>query len=93
MAMTTEHQLEIPGIGQQKARLVDWKRENNIHTHHCPDIERAPWVCWQGEEGEAEAVEYLEDEGEDGFGTGMTESAAIVDYCNKVGLKRPFWWT
>ena len=48
---------------------------------------------WQGEEGEDGAVEYLEDEGEDGFGTGMTESAAIVDYCNKYGLKRPFWWT
>lgn len=81
-------QLEIEGIGQQKATLSDWKRDNKIYTWHSPGCDHE-WSCW-------DEIESPHDFGHtysfDAMGFGNTEKEAILDYCQKEGIAPPFWW-
>jgi len=81
-------QLEIEGIGQQKATLSDWKKENKIYTYESNGIEK-PWSAW----GEVEAPwDFGHEYGFDKMGLGNTEKEAIWSFCDKWGIQPPFWW-
>jgi hypothetical protein len=84
-------QLEIEGIGQQKASLSDWKVENNIYTHHAPHMEgNKRWTCWAEIECPAE---FLGQHGDHNMGFGETQKAAIQDFCKLHNVAPPFWWS
>ncbi|WP_417550160.1 hypothetical protein [Methylophaga sp.] len=84
-------QLEIDGIGQQKAKLSDWKKANDIFTHHSPHMDKADlqWTCWSEDN---DPGDFLGKHGDDAFGFGSSEKAAIADFCHKHNIERPFWW-
>ena len=85
-------QLEINGIGQQKATLTDWKKENNIYTHKLNDEtldHDVQWSCWD----EFKCVEeFASDYGYDAIALGKTEKQAILKFCHDNEIKPPFWW-
>jgi len=81
-------QLGIEGIGQQKATLSDWKKQNGIFTHKS-DICEKQWTAWNEIES---PCDFLSEYGGEAFGFGATEKAAILDFCEKENIKPPFWW-
>ena len=85
------NQLEIGGIGYQKVSLSDWKKENDIRTHHAPHMkgECPTWSCWD----EFESPEdFLSKHGDIWMGFGDSEKEAIMDFCLKCKIELPFWW-
>lgn len=84
-------QLEIDGIGQQKASLADWKKQNKIFTHDAPHMgnDGPRWSCWAEI---AAPSDFLEIYGQDAFGYGGSEKTAITDFCQKHEIELPFWW-
>lgn len=85
-------QLEIEGIGQQKATLADWKRENDVYTHYSEymECEDGPaWSCWDQIES---PIEFGEKYSFDAIGVGSTEKEAIIKFCSENEIKLPFWW-
>lgn len=87
----TSQQLEIEGIGQQKATLSQWKIDNSVFTHHSPHLEGNgfTWSCW-GESSDPE--QFLSKYGDNSFGFGNSEKSAILSFCNKHNIEIPFWW-
>lgn len=87
----SERQLDIPGIGQQKAKLSDWKKENKVFTHHAPHMADCnPWCAWNEI---LSPDDYLNRYGGEAFGYGKSEKSAILDLCDKDDdIKLPFWW-
>ena len=83
-------QLEIDGIGQQRATLSEWKSQNNIFTYHAKFADdHTKWTCWDKIE---DPSEFLGKYGDHCFGFGLTEKAAILNFCQKHRVKPPFWW-
>lgn len=82
-------QLEIDGIGQQKATLKDWKSVNKIYTWNSPRCGDKPWSCWDEIESPGD---FGHTYGFEEMGFGSTEKDAIIDYCKKQDIKLPFWW-
>lgn len=84
-------QLEIDGIGQQKAKLSDWKKANNVFTHHSAHVERIDmqWTCWDETD---DVFIFIEKYGDSAMGFGSSEKAAISDFCQKHNIECPFWW-
>lgn len=86
-----EPQLELEGIGQQKATLADWKAGNNIYTFYSENMagEECPWSCWDEIES---PIDFMEQYGCDSIGVGETEKEAIIEFCMDNEIKLPFWW-
>lgn len=85
------NQLELDGIGQQLAKLSDWKKENNIFTHNSMvnDPEYKNWSCWDEIEG---ALDFMDKYGYDAIALAHTEKEAIIKFCTDNDIKLPFWW-
>ncbi len=83
-------QLGIPGIGQQKAKLSDWKKENKIYTHHAPHMEESPWIAWDEFESPHDYDSHYDP---DSMGFGKSEKEAITDFCTEHDKALPFWWS
>jgi len=83
-------QIEIPGIGQQKATLADWKVEHEVFTHKSEIPQNSnPWNAWMEFES---AFEYMHKNNPDDMGFGKSEKDAILNLCDKHGITPPFWW-
>ncbi|WP_257282155.1 hypothetical protein [Endozoicomonas sp. ISHI1] len=84
-------QTELPGIGQQKVTLADWKNENEIFTHKARGLtpEELPWSAWSEIE---DPSDYISTHDPESMGYGSSEKEAILNLCAKEGRKPPFWW-
>jgi len=87
-----EHQLELPGIGQQKITLTQWKKQNQIFTHHSPHLvehSNWTWTCWNELEN---PEEFLSRYGDKAMSFASNEKDAVLCQCAKIGIDKPFWW-
>lgn len=88
-----EQQLTIPGIGQQLADLDWWKKETGVYTQEIKGIawntEGFVWGAWSGFES---PVIFICQNQPDDMGYGDTEREAILAYCEKANIDKPFWW-
>lgn len=84
-------QLEIEGIGQQKATLADWKKDNEIYSHKAWAVLAGdcPWSAWANN---PDPIDHLGNHGDHWFGHGETEKEAILKLCEIEEIKIPFWW-
>ena len=92
MSNDNDKQLPIPGIGQQKMTLCQWKKDNQIFTHHAPHMVESgsmSWTCWGGLESPSEFASL---HGEQQMAFASSEEDAIQIYCSKHNISLPFWW-
>lgn len=87
----TEQQLSIDGIGQQKATIANWKKENRVYTHFSAMTSSGglPWSSWTEN---PDPIDELSRYGDSAFGFGNSEKEAIIDVCKKQKIKLPFWY-